>query len=197
MKLSELPELHFITSMKNVRSIEKRGILCYQKAKQYTHVSIAMQQIQTLRSKKVVPNGLPLHKYANLYICARNPMLYKRKGEHLDICVLRISSDVLDLPNVVIADGNAASDFTAFGPSPAGLTKIDKDMVFAEFWTDPNQIVEWQKKSAKCAEVLVPDKIEPQYIMGAYVSCKQAEQKLLATGSQLPITIDSHLFFRS
>jgi hypothetical protein len=28
-----------------------------------------------------VPTGLPLHEYGKLYVCARNPMMYMRKGE--------------------------------------------------------------------------------------------------------------------
>ena len=55
-----------------------------------------------------------LHEYANLYLCARNPMLYKRRESHGTLCVLRVSTDVLDLPGVVLTGGNAASDYTAF-----------------------------------------------------------------------------------
>ena len=54
----------------------------------------------------------------------------------------------------------------------------------------------WEKKRIKCAEVLVPDRIAPEFINGAYVSCSEAEQKLLDTGFNLPIYIDSHLFFQ-
>lgn len=196
MKRSELPELHYITAMVNVTSIEKHGIFCLEKANKMNHVSVAMKKVQDRRAGKVVPGGLPLHKYANLYICARNPMLYLRRNQHLDICVLRVSTDILDLPNVVISDGNAASDYAAFWPSPGGLSKIDKDLVFAEYWTDSDQIVEWRKKATKCAEVLVIDRVEPRFIIGAYVSCQEAEKNLKELGCNLPITIDSHLFFR-
>ncbi len=123
-------------------------------------------------------------------------MLYKRSGRHAELCVLRISTDVLGLPEAVIADGNAASKYTAFWPSPSGLAKIDRDLVFAEDWTDANQIVRWQKTAAKCAEVLVPQRVPPNLIKGAYVSCREAEQALVEMGFILPIAIDAHLFFR-
>lgn len=197
MNLSDLPELHFITPIQNVPSIMKYGILCHQKAKSLHHVSVAMQEVQDRREGKAVPGGLPLHKYANLYISARNPMLFKRRGEHADICVLRVSTDILDLPNVVISDGNAASNYTAFLASPDGLARIDKDLVFAEYWTHSDQIIKWRKANAKCAEVLVPDGVEPKFIMGIYVSGQEAEQELKALGCTLPITINGHLFFRS
>jgi len=123
-------------------------------------------------------------------------MLYKRKDLHTSLCVLRVKTDVLDLPGVIIADGNAASEYTAFWPSPAGLAKVDQDLVFAEFWTDSDQIAEWQKKRVKCAEVLVPDKVEPRFIFGAYVSCEEARFALEAVEPRTSVTIDAHLFFR-
>ena len=127
-------------------------------------------------------------------------MLYKRKDLHRELCVLQVSTDVLDLPGVVIADGNAASEYTAFWPSPAGLARVDKGLVFAEYWTDEDQIQEWHKKRVKCAEVLVPDRVVPQFIIGAYVSCSEAQnalQNVVETNNlRLNITLNAHLFFR-
>ena len=196
MKRSELAELHYITTISNVPSIIKNGILSHRSAERLSHTSVAMTEIQDIRAKKIVPGGMPLHGYANLYLCARNPMLYKRKDLHVGLCVLRVSTDVLDLRGVVIADGNAASDYTGFWPSPAGLDKVNRDMVFAEFWTDEDQITKWQKTRVKCAEVLIPDKVEPRFILGAYVSCAEAQHTLQTTEPRLSVTIDAHLFFR-
>ncbi|MGH7845633.1 MAG: DarT ssDNA thymidine ADP-ribosyltransferase family protein [Candidatus Binatia bacterium] len=88
-------------------------------------------------------------------MCARNPMMYLRRTHHQDLCVLQVSPAVLHLPGVVIADGNAASSPTAFWPSPAGLAKIDKATVFAEWWTDPDPFILWENRRIKCAEVLI------------------------------------------
>jgi ssDNA thymidine ADP-ribosyltransferase DarT-like protein len=155
-----------------------------------------MEEIQEIRANKVIPGGRPLHDYANLYFHARNPMLRKRAVQHAGLCVLRVSTEILDLPGAVITDGNSASGYTAFRQSPAGLAIVDRDLVFAEYWTDPNQIVAWQKKSAKCAEVLVPDEVPARFIVGAYVSCPESQRALIEAGFDLPITVDPHLFFR-
>lgn len=53
----------------------------------------------------MVPGGRPLHEYVNLYFCARNPMLFRIKDLHLELCVLQIDTNVLDLPGVVITGG--------------------------------------------------------------------------------------------
>jgi ssDNA thymidine ADP-ribosyltransferase, DarT len=195
MNLADLPELHYITSSANVPSILVKGILCHRSADSLEHTSVAMAEIQERRVEKTVPGGKPLHDYANLYICARNPMLYKRKDMHKDLSVLRVNTSVLNLRGVVIADGNASSGYTGFWSSPAGLDKVDKDLVFAEFWTDADQIVEWRKKRVKCAEVLVPDRVDPRFILGAYVSCDESKHALETVVPSLSITVDAHLFF--
>lgn len=195
MKRSDLAELHFITPIANVPSIVEHGILCHKKAKKLAHHSVAMPEIQDIRARKVVPGGRPLHEYANLYIHARNPMMYKRLGQHFELCVLRVNTDVLDLSAVVIADGNAASDYTGFWPSPAGLEKVDRDLVFAESWTDSDPIVKWRRARVRSAEALVPDKVDPVFVIGVYVSCQEAEEKLRRMAPGLNVTINAHLFF--
>jgi hypothetical protein len=196
MKRSDLHELHYITPIQNVLSIMNHGILCHQKAKQLNHASVAMQEIQEIRAKRVIPGGRPIHSYVNLYLCARNPMMCKRAAQHKSLCLLRIDTEVLDLPGVVIADGNAASGYTGFWTSKTGLDKIDFDLVFAEWWTDSNQIQQWHKARVKCAEVMVPDRIDPRFVQGAYVSCQESQRLLEEIGFELPITVDHKLFFQ-
>lgn len=75
MQRNELSELHFITPILNISSILTHGILSHTLAKKIGHHSIAMQEVQDRRKKVTIPGGKLLHDYANLYICARNPML--------------------------------------------------------------------------------------------------------------------------
>lgn len=196
MRRSELSELHYITPIANVPSILVKGILSKNAAKKIKSVSIAMQAIQDTRANKSIPGGFPIHDYANLYFCARNPMMSKRRDYHKEICVLRVGTAVLDLPNVVIADSNAASRYCAFWPSPSGLSRVDAERVFAEYWTDPDQITQWRKAAAKCAEVLVPRRVAPDMIIGAYVSCIESMNALIEVGFDRPILVDAHLFFQ-
>lgn len=196
MKRSELHELHYIAPIANVASVMRRGILCKRESKRLKAVSVAMEDIQAIRANKVVPGGGRIHDYANVYFTARNPMLFKLSERHTKLCVLRVSADILDFEGAVIADGNAASQYTAFWPSPSGLKKVDADLVFAEYWTDEDQFMQWHKKRTKCAEVLVPDKIDPRHILGAYVSCEEVRQALQAASPELEITVNPNLFFR-
>lgn len=154
-----------------------------------------MQEIQDLRASVVVPGGSPLHEYVNLYICGRNPMLFKRKHMHAQLCVLRVSPDVLNLPETVVTDSNASSRYVRFAAAPEGLRIVDRDLAFAEDWTHPDPIEYFRCKSAKCAEVLVPDRIGPEFLLAIYVSCQESLRKINALNLGLEAIINEHLFF--
>lgn len=197
MTREELDELHYITPIANVPSILAHGLLSHKRANVLSHQSVAMSEIQDRRRKVVVPNARPLHEYVNLYLCARNPMLYKRQAEHHALCVLRVSPAVLDGHGVVIADRNASSDYVRFMAAPGGLAFLDRDLVFAEWWTHPDDFIEeLRHKSIKYAEVLVPDHVAASYITGAYVSGTTGQTTLLAVAAGLAVTVNSYMFFR-
>jgi len=129
-------------------------------------------------------------------------MLFRLKFScgYSEICVLSISPEVLDLPEVIISDCNASSDYARFKSSPKGLEMVDKDLVFAEYWNHPDPIEKYKHVSIKCAEVLVPDRVEARYIRGAYVSCpeskKALEMKLSDAGLSINVVVNTYLFFK-
>src|SRR5438874_1863979 len=142
MRRDELEELHFITHVDNLSSILEHGILSHRRVREIEHVSVAMQEIQDRRAVVVVPGGRPLHEYANLYINARNKMMYKLHCTNRcrGVCIVRVEVAVLDLPGVVIADMNASSDYVAFRPAPQGLQFVTRDRVFAQSWVHADEI---------------------------------------------------------
>lgn len=121
-------------------------------------------------------------------------MLYKRR--HEPICVLAISTQVLNRPGVIVTDQNAASGYVSFRPGAAGLIHVDQALTFAEDWTDADRIQYYRNKAAKCAEVLVPDQVEPKYVKHAYVGDEQMRSLFDQEQTSLTATIDGHLFFR-
>lgn len=116
---------------------------------------------------------------------------------HATVAVVRVSAEVLELADVVIADQNAASKYARFYASPDGLRQLEEGYVFARDWGDPSvdQIDYWRRKSRRSAEVLVPDRVPPAYLRGAYVSCEQARAQWQPT-TPLVITVDPDLFFQ-
>jgi len=103
---------------------------------------------------------------------------------------------VLTLDGAVITDRNAASDWVRFlAPSQWSLLAFDD--IFAMDWRHPsNPKAYWRHKSRKCAEVLIPHRVEPRFLAGAYVVDPAASARLSAGGCTLPITVDPVLFFR-
>jgi hypothetical protein len=192
---ARVTELHCIMPLANIRSVLVHGILLHERATKLRHLSVALQAVQDLRDQKQVPGGLRLHQYANLYFHARNPMMYKRKHQAADLCVLRIDRSISRLPGVVLADSNASSKYVRFlAPSQSSL--LDFDDIYAMDWRHPgDQIAQWRHAARKCAEVLVPRVVDAKYLSGAYVLDEPAAKKLVAAGFELPITIDSELFF--
>ncbi|MFH1717683.1 MAG: DarT ssDNA thymidine ADP-ribosyltransferase family protein [Planctomycetota bacterium] len=193
---SNVKELHYIVPIANMVSIMQHGILSNKLIKKLFHESFADEEIQYRRENIQVPGGRKLQEYANLYFDAHNPMLCKCKDQNNKICVLRINAEVMDLPGVTIADQNASSNYVRFYPVEEGLAAIDQDRLFARHWTHPdNQYEEWSHKSLKCAEVLVPDKIEPRYLTGAYVANQTALAAIEKLHTGLTVHIRSDIFF--
>lgn len=200
MKFEDLDELHYITPLRNMGSICTMGILSHKKAEKVPHQSVAMDEIQERRKKVVVPGGRPLHQYVNLYFHARNPMMFKRKAFHKELCVVKMNKDILNLPQVVITDGNASSGYVRFYPAPDGLRVIDKDLVFARVWHHGDPIEKFRHASIKCSEVLVPEKVPVDYILGAYVSCEESKINLYDIIKEIKpeflITVNPDLFLQ-
>ena len=90
-------EFQCIMPMANIPSVLKHGILSYERTARLAHESVAMQPVQERRDLKRVPGGLMLHRYANLYFHARNPMMFSRQQEVPQLCVLRVSTAVANL----------------------------------------------------------------------------------------------------
>jgi hypothetical protein len=193
---SDVTELYYITPIANVPSILQHGILSNMLSSKLPHDSVAMPEMQTKRKNKRIPGAGMLHDYANLYFDAHNPMLCKRQGLNYSICVLRVEASIIDLPNVIIADRNAASDYVRFYPTKDGLAALDKNKVYARYWTNArDQYEAWELKSKKCAEVLVPNKVEPRYILSAYVANQQALDAFNQLNIALSVCIKNGIFF--
>lgn len=134
MNRADVTELRYITAIANVPSIMELGILSNALAGQLTHDSVSMPEIQERRRNKQIRGARRLHDYANLYFDAHNPMLSRCRGSNNEICVLRVNPAVLDQPDVIITDRNAAADLVGFWPVNDGLVRINFERVFARLW---------------------------------------------------------------
>lgn len=197
MNRSDVKELYYISPIANVLSILERGILSHNLSLELPHDSVAMKEIQDKRrNKKILGTNKKLHDYTNLYFDAHNPMLSKCRSKNNEICILRINPSALEFQDVVIADRNASSKYVRFYPVVQGLAAIDKDKLFAVYWKHPENIYdEWAHSAIKCAEVLVPDRVGPEYILGAFVENQTAKDAFEELKCGLTVRIKSGIFF--
>ena len=194
MNRCDVAELHFITYIENVPSILKRGILSHNISRNINFRDISESGVQELRAKKKIPGtNKSLHDYANLYFDAHNPMLSARRSENNEICVLRIKNTVLNIGDVIITDKNAARECW-FKTVDEGLPLLNKSEIYATFWIYDNLIKYDKHKGIKCAEVLFPDCVHPDYIIGAYVANSIAFENLCNL-LDINVIIKSELFF--
>lgn len=199
MERSDLSELHFICRIENLPSILELGILSHKRAAAVAHRSFAMPEVQSRRATVRVPDGTrygrPLHEYANLYIHARNVTMWVRRDEHRDLAVICVDPAILDIPGTTVTDRNAAAS-PRWGAGAAGLALLVKERVFTEDWRDPDPFVQARQRKERCAEVLVPDVVEPAYFRAVRMSCAPSGARVQGMPSNLEIIVDSKLFFR-
>jgi hypothetical protein len=192
----ELEELHYITHTLNVPSICEHGLLSHRLAARVSHEDVSSKEVQDRRKGKRVPGGLLLHDYVNTYVTARNPMLYAIKDGQLDdLCVVRVSPAVLDLPDVVMTDRNAAASLCRFQPPAEALANVELRLIRRRYWGDGDALEQERCWNAKFTEVLVPQRIVVEHLTGIYVANDTARTALVDGSCPLSATINRHLFF--
>ena len=200
-KFTRINILYNINDLNNLISIFEHGILSknsLRKKRIKTYIDISNSEVQKRREEKNVPNHASLHSYANLYIDARNPMMYfEVMTRDIDsLCVICVDKRILDLDNVVVTDRNAAAEFAQFEEPKNAIKFLDFDKIFAKYWTHPCPITQSELKAIKCAEVLVLDKIPVSYLIKIKVATNKAKVHVEQMHLNVPVEIDSNIFFR-
>jgi hypothetical protein len=196
---TQVGELYYIAPVANVPSILATGILSARASGKVTHVSIASSLILSRRANKPVSATRKLPDYVNLYFCARNKMMSRLLYDGVprdSLCVLQVSERALDMPEAVIADGNASSDYTRFDPVPVGLPALDHDVIHAEWWTKyEDERDKWEHGRRKNAELLIPDVVPSKYIRGALAPMRSVAAALAPMMGALPVVVAPYVFF--
>jgi len=189
--------LYNIMHLDNIPSIIQQGILCYKLAAPLEHKSLALEEVQTRRENKHIPQGKKLHDYANLYFNPRNPMMYKIRARYAELCVLAIDAQVLKLPGVVVSDMNAARDMCKFLDPEAALESLDFKSIYLRVWYNPDDAFETDRlRGILCPEALIPEKVPYEYVLSAYVADLKTGEKLRSLMFTKQIICDPDMFFK-
>ena len=194
-KRAEVKGLYYITHVENVPSILERGVLshAYIESHHIPFKPIYDEAIVSNRKNKPTPDRPSLWEYANVYFQPRNPMMYrvvKEKGP-TELAVIGITSDVLNVPEVLVTDGNAASHATQFYRPAEGLAALDRHVIRSEYWKNEDG-----SKRKIMAECLVPERIPPERIDAIYVADHETKERVRAIATrEIHIIPEPHLFF--
>lgn len=230
IKKDSIQECYYLTHIENISSILQRGILSHRRVSKLqartSCMDISNQEVQERRDRKVVQRvdenkkPLNLHRFVNLYLNPNNAMIsaiYQSRGiPSKDLCVLRISKEILNRGDVILTNQNAATDMARFYPSTN--FHLDEDYTFclssqtAVGYKDVQHLslFKWKnsgqistiRKQIRQAEVLVPYQIDPSYIVGVFVSCDEAFYTIRAILTEnrlkedLSITVNPSIFFQ-
>lgn len=197
MDRADIRELHFITHRDNVLSIVRHGILCHKRMRARPHTSIASAEVQDRRAGRGVPGGLALHDYANLYFDARNPMMYavRHIQNNHETVVVRVAHEALDLPGVVVTDGNAASSTTHFHDPATELELLDSTYVYALSWNVQDPFEKAERKRRRCAEVLIPGEVPAAMLRGLLVETRNEARMYRSRITTMNVEVNPDVFF--
>ncbi len=205
MRREAITELHYIAPIENLESIFEKGILSHNDATQFKKADVSMQGVQDRRAHKVIPatamgQARKIHDCTNVYFNAKNPMLSCRRKEKESICVLRLKPGLLDLPNAVVSDSNAATNDARFFKAAEGLNHLADGILYGQYWTSmtDDALTKQRNGQLRCAELLLPHAIHPSYIGGMFVTSEAVKQAVLAkfpAGCPVEVTVRPSFFF--
>ncbi len=168
--MSKITGLYYITHIDNLASILQYGILSHQEieTRGIAFHKIYDEQIVSRRQQRLTLQNQNLWHYANLYFQPRNPMLYRivsEAGQLDEIVVIRLKKQVLELPDILIADGNAAHSKSGIYPYQSKLLKNIQSHLELEYWKE----IDGTKRKIM-AECLIPKHVPVELIECIYVA---------------------------
>ena len=111
------------------------------------------------------------------------------------LCILCIDKRILDLPETVVTDRNAAASLAIFESPDKALELLNFGVILSQSWDDKDSLKKDEKKKIKCAEVLILNKVPIEYILCVKVGSEKAKQRIEELNLGLPIYLDRNLFF--
>lgn len=212
--MSQLTSLYYICHINNLKSILERGILSRSrvgaagaekklrrkfgffsrnKTESGDGTRTDIHDPDVLRRRdKPLPSKTNLLDCVNLYFQPRNAMLYQvlQNFNAGEIVVLLINASVIDQPGCYVSDRNAATHAPKFLPAKEYKSIIDFGVFKKDYWTDSDDT-----KQKMMAEILVPDRISPEEIIGVYVSKSNDKVKRMI-GPNRSFAVEPHIFFQ-
>lgn len=185
---------YHITHKYNIENIFKYGLLSHNEASdKLTQTNIANSKVNFRRTKPDPIYQRSIHNYVPLYFNPKNPMLFVRKDIQNDLIILKIKRDIINQPNTIFTDGNAASYSSSFFNSIEDLKKLNWKCINGLYWNDFDD-----GKRIRCAEVLSYSKIALSDISIIFTktnTTKRYVQEKMKKNASITIKVTDYFYF--
>lgn len=159
----EIKNFWYLTSIDNLKSIFKRGILCRELINE---LGIAVADIS---DSGVQRHREEFHDFVPLFLVDNTPMLYKVFNEYYEnICLLEIDKKVKDVEGVQFSNGNVACNETRIYDSLERIKDDEWKVIYSREAAYYNP-----KKRIRSAEILVPSQVPREYITSISVDADE------------------------
>jgi O-acetyl-ADP-ribose deacetylase (regulator of RNase III) len=196
----EIDKLYYICHIDNIKSILDLGLLSHNESQKVESKTIYDASIINHRNaiKPHKDKDYTLWNFANLYFNARNAMLYRVMHEigEENVAIIQFNKLTIDYAqnnNSLISLGNAAHNESSFVDINNGIKQLKKIWKSwnKEYWNDADG-----SKRLMMSELLVLEKIPPEFISSIYVANERIGDKVKSLTSFENIITQPNLFFR-
>lgn len=163
-KSTQHRNLYHFTDTQNLESIRQNGLLSKNeliKRRLFKSVACGGNALSHELDREC-----GLYDYVSLCFTNSHPMVHtaQNEGRLASHRYLRISPDILELPNVQICMGVANSNGAQFLDVSAALPQIDFEVIYTRTdWADPN--IQQRLQIAEKIEILVPNLVPKELIL--------------------------------
>jgi hypothetical protein len=152
---------YYITSVENVSSIMRSGILSREMLAQKPKIKFKDPSEKNCQIKRAEKN---LHYYVPLFLNPRNAMLYRYLKESRKVVILEIDEEVVKTEGTLISFRNASSKYAKImNYTKENYDNLDFQKIFRKSWYNNYKI-----KLAMQSEILIPKKVSANYIKTIY-----------------------------
>ncbi|MBE9154220.1 DUF4433 domain-containing protein [Cyanobium sp. LEGE 06113] len=200
-------KLFHLTHLDNVPGIARRGLLSRKRidAQALPYVDLSDPGCQARRThRRVDASDVDLHRYVQLFLNPRNPMLYRllctlrEHGHSGELAILEISGEPAQWHASLVADGIASSSDTRLfnADDPAAFQALDWQAIHCSSWHDAAR----DQRRRTMAVVLVNGSLAPRHIRKVWLQKPSALRTLArqlnpADLAHCQVDDDQELFF--
>ena len=188
----EIRYLYYLTDWRNLGSILRRGILCYNliHSQGIDHHSFADENIQRRRATKSI-RGKSAQDYVPLFFHFKPPMLYKlQKSYESHIAYICIDPIIIAEEGVLFTDKNLACQDCQIFDKVEELLNLKWDVIKNPYNYDLNA------RHIRGAEVLIPEKVELKWFQKIVVNDTEILKEIIRKFPvMIPIEVNPKYYY--